>query len=56
MKLFNTNNMQTICVSKSTLFVLPSRRLANLYTRDKFINSDSPRINLRTFVIMWVLN
>jgi len=51
MKLFNNNNMQIIefCCEQFN-FVLPSRQIAN--RRDKFINYDSPRINLLTFVNM----
>jgi len=51
MKLFNTNNMQIIefCCEQFN-FILPSRQIAN--RRDKFIKSDSQRINLLTFINM----
>jgi len=50
-KLFNTNNMQIIefCCEQFN-FIPPSRQIAN--RRDKFIKSDSQRINLLTFIIM----
>jgi len=51
MKLFHTNNMQIIefCCEQFNL-ILPSRQIAN--RRDKFIKSDSQRINLLTFINM----
>jgi len=54
MKLFNTNSMQIIefCCEQFN-FILPSRQIAN--RRDKFIKSDSQRINLQyllTFIKM----
>jgi len=51
MKLFNTNNMQiTEFCCEQFNFILPSRQIAN--RRDKFIKSDSQRINLLTFINM----
>jgi len=51
MKLFNTNNMQiTEFCCEQFNFVLPSRQIAS--RRDKFIKSDSQRINLLTSVNM----
>ena len=49
MKLFNTNNMQTIefCCEQFN-FILPSRQIANRH--DKFIKSESQRTNLLTFI------
>ena len=51
MKLFNTNNMQIIefCCEQFN-FILPSRQIANRH--DKFIKSESQRINLLTFINM----
>ena len=51
MKLFNTNNMQTIeCCCQQFNFILPRLQISN--RRDKFIKSDSPRSNLLAFVYM----
>ena len=57
LKLFNTDNMQTqtveLCREQFDL-VLPSCQVAKL--RDKFVNSDSSRINLLTLFKLQILH
>jgi len=53
-KLFNTNNRQTIQYCRQQFnFVISSRQMTT--RRDKFINSDSPHINLLTRVNMYIV-